>query len=457
MNITSILTFKFVAIVASVLFIFSVFIYQFYDIFRQSQFGDRLHNNTRHITNVMLNSGQLNAEDIRTYFENKLNVFSQQTLTVLEKGGAEIFRSSNIPAPTEKRLVDMLWQDTSISYSESDTEYVAFHFKQGGETLFVIGSAVDTVGNKRIERLRVILLTLFIISLIITALLGWLFARQALMPIKEVVTQVDKITAFSLYERVNEGNGRDEIAKLAITFNNMLERLENTFSLQKTFVANASHEFRTPLTIMKGKIEVLLLQPRKTEEYIQTMRSLIDDINNQIELVKALNELAKANADFPDTPLSKVTMIELLDEAISELYHSKKYRINLQFENIEDVEDADMLLMNANVALMKSALINVMDNACKFSPDQYCEVKVRIRDKYIVVDVQDYGIGISDEDLRHVFEPFYRSNNTRNVYGHGIGLSLVKKIIEFHKGFVSITSVVGEGTRVEITIPNTNA
>jgi signal transduction histidine kinase len=238
-----------------------------------------------------------------------------------------------------------------------------------------------------------------------------------------------------------------------MNFNKMLERIERSFFLQKMFVANASHEFRTPLTSMKGQIEVTILKHRSPEEYENTFNSLLEDIENQIELINGLNELAKANANFPNVTFKEISVIEVFLETKEEIKKRKpQYKIKLNLEEFPDNEE--QIKIKGDFSLLKSVFINLTENACKFAKDKSCSVDLVFEEDRIKIIISDNGPGISKTDLPHIFEPFYRSNETRNVHGYGIGLSLVKKTVEMHHGEVEIESNIGKGTSVCVTLKN---
>ncbi len=125
--------------------------------------------------------------------------------------------------------------------------------------------------------------------------------------------------------------------------------------------------------------------------------------------------------------------------------------INFKLNEIPDEED--LLSIKGNNALLKSAIINLMDNACKFSVQHSCDVSLSFVDNLVRLKINDNGIGISEDDLKHIFEPFYRSNNTRKISGHGIGLSLVNKIIQLHQGQIIVESKLDVGTKIIVDFP----
>lgn len=452
MIVKNVITLKFTGIISVLLVLFSVFIFKFSNLYRETTFNESLKVSTQNILLTILDSNKINKELVQLSFKHNLTIFPKQILVIFDKKGLVFFKSKNIEPAIEKLVKEELKLKDEVNFSKSDTVYVAYNYLHKGSNFIVVTSSIDEVGSLKIKALGISLIALVAFGIGITILLGRYFAEQALNPIKKVINQVEKVSETNLFERVDEGNGKDEIAQLAITFNQVLDRLENSFKLQKTFVSNASHEFRTPLTVMKGQIEVLLLQPRTTETYMKTFASLLDDINNQINLINGLADLASANANFPNTSFQNINIIDLLDDCVTELAKNKKYNVILTVNDI--LENENTLFLNGNYVLLRSALMNVMDNACKFNKNPTCNVNFNCNNEFMTITVIDQGIGISKEDIPHIFESFYRSNNIRHIQGHGIGLSLVKKIVESHQGKIIASSEIGKGTKMSIYFPN---
>jgi signal transduction histidine kinase len=453
MNIKFKLTLWFTCIVAAILLTSFYIVYENYAIFRQHNFYERLKERTVHITDIMVESDSLTAEKLQTINNYSLSISPNLRVTVYNLKNEMVNHIGRINQSPDKTFNSVL-KKKYIEEQINDTQYVYFSFQSPGkETYVAIGSAFDRTGFKKVVFLRNLFVLILIISIITTAFAGWRFARLSLKPMNDVVQEAENITAKNLHKRLSVGASNDEIANLAQTFNQMLDRLEASFELQKDFVSNASHEFRTPLTSIKGQLQVALLKQRTPEEYVSLLQSLNDDINKIISLLHALQELAKANADFPMKDFKSVSVLETVIEARAELIkNNPHYSIDL---NVNDVpENLDLAYCMGDVNLMKSAFTNLMDNGCKFSPDYKTTIDLYFYNTHVKICVKDEGVGISEEDIPHVFEPFFRSNDTRNIYGHGIGLSLVKKVVEWHKGQITFSSELGKGTTFCITLPN---
>lgn len=293
---------------------------------------------------------------------------------------------------------------------------------------------------------------MWIFCLVTTSIASWFFVNRILKPISALVSQVNQIDVNNLNARVNEGNGRDEIAQLAIKFNEMLYRLEESFNIQKTFVSNASHELKTPLTSITGQIEVTLLKQRSIEEYETLLNSLLEDIVYLNNLTQKLLDFAHININNVKIPFEEIRIDELVLSVREEcITRHKDFKVTVYFENFSD--DDNLLIIIGNEHLLKTAVINILDNAFKYSYDKSASVYFRVVNKSVKITIKDFGIGISEEDLIKISEPFYRSSSVMSIRGHGVGLSLSKKIIELHKGSLECSSKINQGSSFTITLP----
>ncbi len=267
-----------------------------------------------------------------------------------------------------------------------------------------------------------------------------------------MVKKVEDISITSLNLRVPEGNGTDEIGRLAKTFNKMLERLETSFAMQKNFIANASHELRTPLTSINGQLEVLVMKDRTADEYKSALGSVLEDIKSLIDLSNRLLLIARTSAEGPSSYSNKIRIDEILWQAKEEIIRfNSGYHINISMDN--SVTDSDQMTVNGDEYLLKVAVSNLMENACKYSPDKTVDISCGFSDKGINMLFEDRGLGISEEDIKKIFEPFYRGKNAISIPGSGIGLSLVNQIVKNHNGTINIISKVGTGTKITLILP----
>jgi signal transduction histidine kinase len=287
----------------------------------------------------------------------------------------------------------------------------------------------------------------------LTGISGYFFSYRALKPIQDIVKQANSISAENLSQRITIRKERDEIYDLSITFNEMLNRLENAFEMQKNFVANVSHELRTPLTSITGQLEVNLMNTRTIDEYKETITSILFDIKTLNQIVNNLLYLTETRLDKSNIPMTSLRVDELLYLAkILELKKHNNYTID--FNLSEFPEEESQLTILGNEQLLTVVFLNLLDNACKYSLDNKVTVSIKAINSSIVLTFIDTGIGIPETDLNVIFLPFHRGTNSKEIKGHGIGLSLVKNIIEIHGGSIAVNSIEGQGSTFTITLQN---
>ena len=322
---------------------------------------------------------------------------------------------------------------------------------QAGEKYIVIAESVfDQV---HVSNLTQILLLVFLISITLVAAGGWFFARQALIPVSRIMNQVDTLLPTDMSHRLQTTNQHDELSRLVITFNKLLDRIQRVFRIQKMFLSNISHELKNPLNVIISQVEVTLDKERTNEEYKNTLSSVLSDAKELNEVADKLMQLARINADDSTIQFQLVRIDEMIWQSKENLLKMHPdYKINFEVVNLPEQEEK--IFVNGNDQLLRTALMNLMDNGCKYSPDK--NVKVRLyfsRDKAPVIELSDKGPGISQEEMPMVFNPFYRSPKTSGVKGSGIGLSLVDSILKLHHIDIKMESKPGMGTTFILVFP----
>lgn len=343
----------------------------------------------------------------------------------------------------------------NIRFNIGKNQVVGFLYKYKEKYFIITAAAVDVAGYRKLENLQITLLAGFLIAIALTLVAGRFFSKKALSPVSHMVDRVEDITATNLHMRVQEGNRKDEIAVLAITFNRMLNRLEQSFESQKQFVSNISHELRTPLAAIVAELELSAIRPRTTDEYQEVIIRVSSDARKLVRLSNDLLDFAKASYDPDQIKFKNLRLDELLlDARLQILKANTDYHININFEEEMEIGDDRFISLNGNEYLLKVAFGNLMENGCKFSGNHQCSVTIRLSENSVFVRIADTGVGITPEDLPHIFEPFYRGNNKQYASGNGIGLSLTDRIIRLHKGQISVQSKPGEGTTFLVEIPH---
>jgi signal transduction histidine kinase len=453
MNIRAKLTLRFILVTAIIFVLSSVLIYIFSADYRREDFYSRLQNKANNTAKLLIEVDEVDVNLLRKIeHDNPVSLPNEKIVIYNYQDSLLYSTDDEQQIAVDSLLLDQIRVSDEYRFTQGEFEVLGFLFKGRYDRFVVIAAATDIYGHKRLQNLIYILLIVFAISIVIVSVSGWVYAGRALQPIAKVVDSVGDISIASLNLRVDEGNGKDEIARLAQTFNSMLSRLETSFTTQKNFIANASHELRTPLTAITGQLEVTLMNMRTPDEYQKVITSVLEDIKNLNTLSNRLLLLAQSSSSERKKKMSFLRVDELVWQVKEELVkHHPSYQIQIDID--QNVDDERKLTIKGDEQLIKTAISNLVENGCKYSHDNTTHVFIESRDKELLMIFKDNGIGIANEDLLNIFEPFYRGSNTSKIKGHGIGLSMVKGIVKIHGGGIEIRSVINEGTAVSINVP----
>ena len=316
----------------------------------------------------------------------------------------------------------------------------------------VIISALNYYASNHLILLRNIIFVGIVFIILITTYFSIYFSRHIFDPIKKITDKVKQISTDNIHLRVEETANDQEISKLIFTFNDLLNRLETAFEIQKNFISNASHEFGTPLTSIMGEAEVSLRKERTPVEYQQSLKSILEQAERINEITQSLLFLAQTGYKSNSINFEIVRTDELLwqvRELLSKLKPQSK--IELDFSLLP--ENPFKLKINGNKQLLMLAFTNILTNACKYSTNKTVFVSIASSDNQVIVVCKDEGIGIPESDLPFIFDPFFRASNSIQFEGYGIGLPLTKNIINAHAGELLISSKVNTGTIVTVKLP----
>ena len=452
MKIRTRLTLQFTSIFALILILFSLTVYFYTAITRSISFYDSLANRANIVAHVFLDADKVSESTYRRTLQKYYQTLPYEIVQVYNRESKIVFREGDGSFNLQPEAITNIRQNHLVEWKEGKRQYTGLVYKDVNQEYVVIASSIDVVTLEKLQDLRLILVTGFLGSMLIILLAGWFFAKQALRPILKVVQEVEKISASDLHLRLSQADGKDEVSHLAHTFNNMLDRLESAFDMQNTFISNASHELRTPLTAIIGELEVALMKPREPHEYERVLNSVLDEASLLARLSNGMLQIAHASFDISKIKLEPLRFDEIVFQALEEAKKRQPHAlIDFNFNDLPD--DERKLRVLGNEALLLIALLNIFENACKFSgPGQHVTSTISVKNNFITLQVKDKGRGMTQEDLKKVFVPFWRADNVRDISGHGIGLPLAEKIIKLHKGSIQINSQLGIGTEVNITL-----
>jgi two-component system sensor histidine kinase MprB len=327
------------------------------------------------------------------------------------------------------------WEDVTVG----GAHLRVFTFAYGPGTAVQVARPLAEV-EKSLNRIGLFLIVIALGGIVIAAILGLLVARAALTPVKRLTSTVERVTETQdLSERIDI-DGKDELSRLAASFNTMLAALEESTRAQRQLVADASHELRTPLTSVRTNIEVLAgdrtLPP---EERARLLSDVVEQLGEMTTLISELIELARA--EQMTVELEDVRLDLLVAEVVERARRNRPevvYSVDLEPATVQGVP-----------ATIERAVGNLLDNAAKWSPPG-AGVEVELHDGQLVV--RDHGPGIAEEDLPYVFDRFYRARGARGMPGSGLGLAIVRQVAESHGGEVVAERADGGGTRMRLTL-----
>ncbi len=451
MTIRNRLTLLFTAIVSGLLLLFSIVLYIVAGAHREREYRERLYAEAFTSAELLFGKQAISPQLFKLLDKNHMTVLNEEEIIIYNYRNQIVYESGTDYLSVPKERLNQIRLEGDVYWRVGNREIVGVLFTNRHNRLVVLASAVDKYGFSKQWNLAVLLTGGWFLATLIVFVAGRFFAGRALQPIRRVIAGIDTITASQLSTRLTEGSDADEIAQLAERFNQMLDRLEDAFRLQRTFVSNASHELRTPLTAITGQLEVALLAGDSEEDLRTMIRSVLDDVRDLNRLTNGLLSLANVSVDESAVKLGPVALDELVWQTRSDL-------LRLRAEGIIAVELGPNVSANWTVtgsnSLLRTALFNLMENGLKFSPDNRVSVRFTTDDShFIVITVHNNGPAIPATEMPDIFKPFRRGSNGQHVAGHGIGLSLTQRIVQLHRGRLSVQSEAEEGTTFTLTLP----
>jgi heavy metal sensor kinase len=306
-----------------------------------------------------------------------------------------------------------------------------------------------------LHRFGILLLVSIPILLLCAAGGGYWMSQRALAPVDQITQTARNISVQNLSSRLVVPKTRDELQRLSETLNNMLGRLEAAFKKITQFTADASHELRTPVALMRTRAELSLRKPRSAEEYREALSQVHSELVKISSLVEKLMLLARSDYGAETLQLATTDLAEIVRETCCQgatLAESKQIDFHTQIPQ-------EPVWIEADAHALGRLFLILIDNAVKYTPPGgRVEVAVKDEDGFALGVVRDTGIGIADEDLPHVFERFYRADKARSREsgGVGLGLSIGRWIAEAHAGTIEVQSSLGQGSVFQVRLPLAN-
>lgn len=367
---------------------------------------------------------------------DKLDIISES-----KKVGVDELFFKDVIKKGQARFVTNEYLYKGIKYKSKKSDFIVITV---AENYFEINQAENLIKTMLFAITAAFLLLLYI---------AVYYSKNIFKPISAITEKVKEISSENLHLRLSEDTAKDELYELTSTFNDMLDRIETSFETQNNFISNASHELRTPLTTIIGEADVVLSKPRQTEDYVESLKIILQEAEKLDNKTKALLFLAQTGFNGKVQKFEKTRIDQLIWDVKENLDTlNNKNKIHLDMELLP--ENPLKLKVNGNIQLLHLAFSNIISNACKYSDYKHVTVSIGASDDFVYIIIKDKGIGIPENEIKYIYDPFFRASNTKNYEGYGIGLPLTRNIIRMHNGKILVTSIENQGTTVQITLPS---
>ncbi len=355
--------------------------------------------------------------------------------------------------PISRDVEDLKFVDSKIqNVVVGGTTYYVFDRKltsKGIQGLWLRGIVSETQGSVQMSDISHVSLILLPILVLIASVGGYLIARRALTPIQRISETAKQIGQKNdLKRRIEIGDGNDEVHQLADSFNDMFEKLEKAFESERQFTSDASHELRTPMSVIAAQCEYSLEKRRSAEEYEEALKVIWRQSKKMSKLINDMLDFTRLEVHKERYPMECVNLTELVSSICSDMALIRDKNISLTCETQENIE------ADANRELFSRLLVNLISNAYRYGKeDGHIWVRLQRKNEMIRLEVEDDGIGIEKENQKKIFQRFYQTDASRSGSGMGLGLSMAYEIAKFHNGDIVVESEKDKGSIFTVLLP----
>ncbi len=449
------ITLLFSLIVTVILLVVSLSVYYFTLLERQDIFRKRLNSRANNNAQVFAYERDTTRQFLDRINQAPYELLPAKSVEIYDLNGDLIYRYQKDPdhiTGASEQVISKAIGSGQVYYEMPDRrEALAVHYSENGDGIVVVVAAYDVDGWTQLQQLRHIFFISLLIGSVISLIAGHLFSKQLLKPVAQMIREVNDISSHNLSNRLKTGVTQDELNELSATFNNLLDRLQEYFVAQRRFISNASHELSTPLTSISSQMEVALQRHRSPEEYRQVMHSVQEDVVQLSQLTKSLLEIAKTGSEG-SIELHEVRIDEILFKTMADIRKiNASYDVELNFS--ESGGDVKNFVVFGNSHLLYIAIKNIVENGCKYSPDNTARINLSFADSSTVIAVSSKGEAIAGEDRDRLFQPFYRASAAAGKSGFGLGLALAQRIVALHKGVIRVNWEEEAGNIFTVYLP----
>jgi len=454
MRIQTKTTLLFTILTATILLISSLTVYYFISSFAHRDFNKRLELRARLSAKNQFESDQSSTQAVNEIQREYLEELPDEHTFIVPVDPASKLPVGQVPQQLTPSFFQQVIEarGNTVFFQSRFRHYAGLLYQHLSGDYIVIGSATNQFGRDMMRELRMIKLVTFIGAVLLIYSVGLYFSKKAFQPIRDIINRVQEISQGNLHLRLKPLESADEIGELTNTFNQMLNRLETAFEAQNNFISHASHELRTPLTAIIGEADYALAKVRTPEAYQYSLQQIAEQAEKLQTLSKGLLALAQTGFSAKTQTWQPIRLDQLLCDVKADCDAIlPDNHVQVSMEDLPQ-EEEDISVMG-NYDLLKIAINNIVLNACKYSNNQPVSLRLETERLTLSVVVEDKGIGIPEEELKYIYDPFFRASNTAAYEGFGIGMPLANNIVRLHNGRISVRSAVNAGTRVRVVLP----
>lgn len=408
--------------------------------FRRDEFKERFRQRLEFTSHFIAKSKDFEEEAPVFFNENSDNILLNETILIFNNKKELIYSTIKDRNVTwDDGLLKEL-DEKKVIYSEKTVPEIYAALRTiNGENYYILTSALDSNGKSKLSYLKYLLITAYVMSTLLIGFFSYYFMGQFLKPLEDLNQEISEVTAHKLTTKVPVRDSNDEINVLAKSFNTMIGRLDDVFQSQKDFTASASHEIRTPITRMAFQLENLIKLEQHSPETLSSLKQIQQDVYQLSDLTNSLLLLTKFDKENIQSIYEEVRIDEVIFESFEAV--EKSYpNLKMDFLISEDTSENALLTIKGIQSLLDIVFINLFKNAAVYSQDTEVDVLITETNENLTVDVISRGETIPQDEQTKLFEAFKRGNNSQNISGSGLGLRIVKRILEYHSAKITYLS-----------------
>ncbi|AZA91111.1 Signal transduction histidine-protein kinase ArlS [Chryseobacterium nakagawai] len=415
-------------------------IYLSFNDFRRDEFKERFRQRLEFTTHFISKSKDFEEEAPIFFNENSDNILLNEKILIFNEQKELIYSTIKDRNVTWDSAMLKELDKKKIIYTEKTVPEIYAALRNiNGENYYILTSAFDTNGKSKLGFLKYLLITAYAMSTLLIGFFSYYFVEKFLRPLEDLNKEISEVTAHKLTTQIPVQESNDEVNVLAKSFNTMIVRLNDVFQSQKDFTASASHEIRTPITRMAFQLENLIKFEEHSPKTLSSLQQIQRDVYQLSDLTNSLLLLTKFDKENIQSIYEDVRIDEVIFEAFEGV--EKSYPdLKLDFLIAEDTSENAFLIISGIQSLLVIVFINLFKNAAVYSDNTEVKVLITETNNNLSVDVISHGATISEEEQTKLFEAFTRGNNAQNISGSGLGLRIVKRILEYHDAKIIYSS-----------------